>query len=49
MALIAADVDAVLKQLVSTLEPYLGDVVFIGGAASALYRRHSKAHLRPSP
>lgn len=43
MALIDREFDAFLRLVVRAMEPYLSDIVIVGGCANALYRHHPLA------
>ena len=47
MGLISPDFDAFLRRLLEMLEPYLSDLVVIGGTGNALYRAHPLAAAAP--
>ncbi len=49
MVLISPWADAEIAAAIRALEPYLGDVVVIGGCANALYRHFETAATAPTP
>jgi hypothetical protein len=47
MSFISSEFDSVFKKAISALQPYLNDIVCIGGCATALYRYHKLSNNVP--